>query len=107
MSVLAFSDYEVMGLVSDTGEGSCYSHVLWSGLSRNCRGLAAGLYLHCKKRFSFFPSPAGMSRTELSQSRAGIIKLFPARENLVSDIPAGDGKNDNLFYSVGKENSTR
>ncbi len=29
-----------------------------------------------------------------------IIKLFPARENLVSDIPAGDGKTANLFYSV-------
>jgi hypothetical protein len=30
----------------------------------------------------------------------GIKKLFPARENLVSDIPAGDGKTANLFYSV-------
>jgi hypothetical protein len=29
-----------------------------------------------------------------------IIKLFPARESLASDIPAGDGKNDNLFYSA-------
>ncbi len=28
-------------------------------------------------------------------------KLFPARECLVSDIPAGDGKIANLFYSVG------
>jgi hypothetical protein len=27
----------------------------------------------------------------------GIFKLFPARKSLVSDIPAGDGKNDNLF----------
>jgi hypothetical protein len=26
--------------------------------------------------------------------------LFPVRENLVSDIPAGDGKVANLFYSV-------
>jgi hypothetical protein len=30
----------------------------------------------------------------------GIIKLFPARGSLVSDIPAGDGKISNLFYSV-------
>ncbi len=30
----------------------------------------------------------------------GIIKLFEARESLVSDIPAGDGKNYNLFFSV-------
>jgi hypothetical protein len=39
-----------------------------------------------------------MSLTKLSV--AGIIKLFPARESLVSDIPAGDGKNDNLFLPV-------
>jgi hypothetical protein len=27
----------------------------------------------------------------------GIIEVFPARESLVRDILAGDGKNDNLF----------
>jgi hypothetical protein len=32
------------------------------------------------------------------KSLAGIIKLF--RESLVSDIPAGDGKISNFFYSV-------
>ncbi len=32
--------------------------------------------------------------------RPGIMKLFPARESLVSDIPAGNGKIVNLFYSV-------
>jgi hypothetical protein len=26
--------------------------------------------------------------------------LFPARESLVSDIPAGDGKTANLFFTV-------
>ncbi len=30
----------------------------------------------------------------------GVIKLFLARESLVSDIPAGDVKIANLFYSV-------
>jgi hypothetical protein len=29
-----------------------------------------------------------------------MINLFPARESLVGDIPAGDGKIVNLFYSV-------
>jgi hypothetical protein len=29
-----------------------------------------------------------------------IIKLFPPRESLVSDIPAGGGKNDYLFFTV-------
>jgi hypothetical protein len=29
-----------------------------------------------------------------------MTSLFPPRESLVSDIPAGDGKMTNLFYSV-------
>ncbi len=37
-----------------------------------------------------FPIPSGISLTKLSRPR--IIKLFPPRESLVSDIPAGDGK---------------
>ncbi len=36
----------------------------------------------------------------INLSLAGKIKLFPARESLISDIPAGDGKTANLFYSV-------
>jgi hypothetical protein len=39
-----------------------------------------------------------MSLTKLSL--AGKIKLLPARESLVSDIPAGDGKTGHVFYSV-------
>jgi hypothetical protein len=50
------------------------------------------------KKIIVFPVPAGMSLTKLSL--AGIIKLFSARESFVSDIPAGDGKNYNIFYSV-------
>ena len=46
-----------------------------------------------------FPSPAGMSLTNLSL--AGKNLIIPARESLASDIPAGDGKIVNLFYSVG------
>jgi hypothetical protein len=30
----------------------------------------------------------------------GIIELFPARESLVIDIPAEDGKIANLFFTV-------
>jgi hypothetical protein len=40
------------------------------------------------------------SRDEPNSPWPGIIKLFPARESLVSDILAGEGKNDKLFYSV-------
>jgi hypothetical protein len=36
----------------------------------------------------------------------GIIKLFPARETLVGDIPAGDGKIDNFFLQcIGSKNT--
>jgi hypothetical protein len=52
--------------------------------------------LHCKKRFATSPSPAGLSLTNLS--RAGIIRFFPPRKSLVSDIPAGNGIVSNLFW---------
>jgi hypothetical protein len=50
--------------------------------------LKASLYT-VKKRFAIFTSPAEIS-----------LKLFPARESLVSDISAGDGKIVNPFYRV-------
>ncbi len=53
---------------------------------------ACPLCLHCKKRFTVFPSAAGMSLTELFL--AGNY-LFPASS--VSDLPAADGKTANLF----------
>jgi hypothetical protein len=56
------------------------------------------LVAHCKKRFGIFPSTDGMSLTKLPL--AGNNLIFPARESLVSDIPAGNGKIDNFFGSV-------
>jgi hypothetical protein len=50
------------------------------------------------KKFAIFPSQARMSLT--NSPWPGIIKLFTARETLVSDIPAGDRKTANLFLSV-------
>jgi hypothetical protein len=41
-----------------------------------------------------FPFPAGMSL--IAPAGNYCINLFPARVSLVSDILAGDGKNDNL-----------
>jgi hypothetical protein len=38
-----------------------------------------------------------MPLTKLSLAKNNLI--IAGRENFVSDIPAGDGKNDNLFYS--------
>ncbi len=53
-----------------------------------------------------FLPPAGISLTKLSLAGnnliiPGNIELLPARESLVSDIPAGDEKTANLFYSAG------
>ncbi len=55
--------------------------------------------IHRKRSFSIFPSPAGMSPTKLSMggNNKVINKLFPPRESLVSDIPAGDGNIEKLF----------
>jgi hypothetical protein len=47
------------------------------------------------KKVINFPSLVGISPTKLSVG--GIIKFFPSRESLVSDIPAGDRKIANLF----------
>ncbi len=50
------------------------------------------------KKFTSFPVPGrDVNKQTL---RPGKIKLFPARERVVTDIPAGDGKIYNLFYSV-------
>ncbi len=55
--------------------------------------------LHCKKSFSIFLSSAGMSLTKLSLggNYDVIYKLFLPMENVVSDIPAGDGNIEKLF----------
>jgi hypothetical protein len=46
-----------------------------------------------------FPVPI-RDVTDQTPSWTGIIKLLQPRESLISDIPAGDGKFDKLFYSV-------
>ena len=58
--------------------------------------------LHRKKSFSIFPSPSGVSLTRFSLGGNNIYmtSLFPPRESLVSDIPAGDGNLEKLFYGV-------
>jgi hypothetical protein len=55
-----------------------------------------------QKKLATFPSPAGMSLTKLPLG--GLILIFPPRESLVSDIPAGDGNVGNFFYSVVSQN---
>ncbi len=50
--------------------------------------------IHRKKRFTSFPSPAGTSPTKLP------LGIIPAQGEFGSDIPAGDGKLANLFFTV-------
>jgi hypothetical protein len=54
--------------------------------------------VHCKKCELFFRRQPGWLLP--NSPRSGIIKEIPARESLVSDIPAGDGKTAHLFDSV-------
>jgi hypothetical protein len=39
-------------------------------------------------------------------SLAGNNLIIPGHGDLVSDIPTGDGKNDNLFFTVYKYSAT-
>jgi hypothetical protein len=55
---------------------------------------------HCKKSYRFSRPLAGMSLTKLFLA-GNIIKIIPARESFVSDIPAGDGKIGNPFLQCG------
>jgi hypothetical protein len=66
---------------------------------RNPKKNIAYATLHGKKYFSIFPSPAEMSLTKLSLGGNNdvINKLFPPKESLVSDIPAGNGNIEKLF----------
>jgi hypothetical protein len=52
--------------------------------------------------FSIFPSPTVMSLTNLSLGGNNLYmtSLFPPRESLVSDIPAGEGNIEKLVYGV-------
>ncbi len=59
-------------------------------------------YLHFKKRFTSFPSPAGMSITKLPLGRNNSVmtSLFPPRESLVVTSRLGTGNSRTLFYGV-------
>ncbi len=66
----------------------------------------AAVMVHCKKKVSDFPAPSWDVTKQTLPGRKYIVKFFPARESLVSDIPAGDGKIANLFLQC-RENLWR
>ena len=51
--------------------------------------------MHCKKKYEI--SGLFVDQTVVSKL---VSKLFPARESLVSDIPAGDGNIAKPFFTV-------
>ncbi len=59
-------------------------------------------HIHRKKRFTSFPSPAGMSLTKLPLGRNNLVmtSLFPPRESLVVTSRLGTGNLRNFFYGV-------
>ncbi len=59
-------------------------------------------YYTVKKRFTSFPSPAGMSLTKLPLGRNNSVmtSLFPPRESLVVTSRLGTGNSRSFFYSV-------
>ncbi len=61
--------------------------------------------LHPKKRFTSFPSPAGMSLTKLPLGRNNSVmtSLFPPRESLVVTSRLGTGNSRTFFYAVEKK----
>jgi hypothetical protein len=58
--------------------------------------------LHRKKRFTSFPSPAGMSLTKLPLCRHNSVmtSLFPPRDSLVVTSRLGTGNSRTFFYGV-------
>ncbi len=59
------------------------------------------VFWYTAKKGSRFSRPQpGCHIPNLPPPRPGIIKLFPAREILVSDNPAGDEKFNKLFFTV-------
>jgi hypothetical protein len=71
--------------------------------------LSSPYLIHRKKRFSNFPSPAGMSLTKLPLGRNNSImtSLFPPRESLVVTSWLGTGNSRTFFYGVTLKSSSR
>ncbi len=76
---------------------SCYCR-----FKRSFRASRAPRMPHCKKRFTSFPSPAGMSLTKLPLGRNNSVmtSLFPPRESLVLTSRLGTGKSRTFFYGA-------
>ncbi len=80
-----------------------YGILDWTVLCRPIMVESIGMFsLHRKKRFTSFPSSAGMSLTKLSLGRNNSVmtSLFPPRESLVVTSRLGTGNSRSFFYGV-------
>jgi hypothetical protein len=70
---------------------------------RHCAKVSVSLKTYLLKQFAaavyLFEAPPQytVKKVYIFSRPQPLTKLFPARESLVSDIPAGDGKTANLF----------
>jgi hypothetical protein len=64
-----------------------------------------GYFASCKQCRPKVPVVTYRYYTSTYTVKKVIVFLVPSRERMVSDIPAGDGKIDKLFYSVSIEGS--
>ncbi len=83
--------FAVLGYLADGGDISDVVQV------------SVGDVLHCNKKVSHFPVPSQDVNNQTLPCGEKIY-LSPARESLVSDIPAGDGKMANLFLQCTHQN---
>ncbi len=104
-SVEIISNFQKTGIASLVktprtwgGGGGAGSSLAWSAFGPH----DAWFPLHRKKKDREFSVPSRDVTTKLSLGGNNdvITELFLPRGNLVSDIPAGDGKLVNLFYGV-------
>ncbi len=94
--------------------GSLSRLAWWEGGGKLICTVMDGLYrqlwrtvqpaLHRKKRFTSFPSPAGMSLTKppLGRKNSVMTSLFPPRESLVVTSRLGTGNSRTFFYGVAR-----
>jgi hypothetical protein len=77
-------------------------NVLKSTLEWTLGEVIVNFGIYRKKSFSIFPTPAKKSLTKLFLGRniLYMTSLFSPRESLVSDILAGDGNIEKLFFTV-------
>jgi hypothetical protein len=84
------------------GDGDGVDHHLHGALEGDLLQGSPYAFVHCRKKVTDFPVPSRDVTSQPNSPWPGIIQLFPAREILVIDIPAGDRKIANLLLQCNE-----